>query len=85
MSLWKYLKPSGSGFGGNTNPQLPDPNAECGQKCWFPEHAATALPATSSRKRSSSYHRYELEMKAKIGGYAAEMGTRLPLLSFLGI
>ena len=47
------------------------------------DHVATALSVPQSWRPSSSYHHYELEMKAKIGSYAAENATRLPLLSFL--
>ncbi len=64
MSLRKYLKPSGSGCGGTTNPLLSDPN-EGGESIKMlvstvNEHVAKAMSATSSRKRSSSYNRYEL-------------------------
>ena len=49
------------------------------------EHVATALSATSSRKRSNSYHRCELEMKGKnIGRYAAENGNKATITKFSG-
>ena len=58
MSLWNYFKLSGGGCGGNTNPLLHDPNAECDESTKMlvspvNEHLGTALSATSSRSR---YH-----------------------------
>ena len=48
-------------------------------------NTAIALSATSSRKCSCSYHRYALEMKAKISPYAAENGDKATNTKFSGI
>ena len=47
-------------------------------------NTATALSATSSRKHSSSYHQYELVIKAKIDPYAAENGNKATNTKFSG-
>ena len=49
------------------------------------KHIATVyIVCYIMRKRSSSYHRYELEMKAKIGQYAVENGNKVTVTKFSG-